>query len=217
MDVYYFIIISSTRDFKSQNSFAFAKHIFLAEKRTNQVHGSLKLEGREQMQRNPAVTSHVWSTIISSLILPSAVLWFCLLPWKTLTKSLQEQPTRILTNQLGSQGETFWISKCKRTAVAELDAEGWFVDAWPPAAECLLPLSPVAAPLHSAPISHLRPPLPRCTCVHTVSCFPLLLSDYALDQAQGNKSSPMTVLSIYLFIVLVLNFTFRGTNNHTYI
>ena len=30
MDVYYFIIISSTRDFKSQNSFAFAKHIFLA-------------------------------------------------------------------------------------------------------------------------------------------------------------------------------------------
>ena len=149
MDVYYFIIIPSTRNFKSQHSFAFAKHIFLAEKRTNQVHGSLKLEG---MQRNPAVTSHAWSTIISSLILPSAVLWFCLLPWKTLTKSLQEQPTRILTNQLGSQGETFWISKCKRTAVAELDAEGWFVDAWPPAAECLLPLSPVAAPLHSTPL-----------------------------------------------------------------
>ena len=111
MDVYYFIIISSTRDFKSQNSFAFAKHIFLAEKRTNQVHGSWKLEGREQMQRNPSVTSHAWSTIISSLILPSAVLWFCLLPWKTLTKSLQEQPTCTLTKQLGNQCEMFRSSK----------------------------------------------------------------------------------------------------------
>ena len=96
------------------------------------------------------------------------------------TISLQEQPTRTLTNQLGDQAEILRISKYKWAAVAELDAEGWFVDAWPPAAECLLPLSPVAAPLHSAPISHLRPPLARCTCVHTVSCFPLLLSDYIL-------------------------------------
>ena len=68
------------------------------------------------------------------------------------TISLQEQPTRTLTNQLGDQAEILRISKYKWAAVAELDAEGWFVDAWPPAAECLLPLSPVAAPLHSTPL-----------------------------------------------------------------
>ena len=156
-----------------------------------------------QVQGNTAVTGHACSTIVASLILPSAVLWFCLSPWKTLTKSLQEQPTRTLTKQLGSQAEMFRRSKCKRAAVAELGAESWFVDAWPPAAECLLPLSPVAAPLHSAPISHLRPPLARCTCVHTVSCFPLLLSDFILDQ--GNKSSPMTVISLNLFIYFFLS------------
>ena len=136
----------------------------MAENRTNQVHRSLKLEGKKQVQGNTAFISHARSTIIASLILPSVVLWFCLSPWKTLTKSLQEQPTRTLTKQFGSQSEIFRSSKWKRAAVAEPDAEGWFVDAWPPAAECLLPLSPVTAPLRSnQPPATTARPLYVCT------------------------------------------------------
>ena len=113
MDVYYFIIIYHQPGISSHKTVLHLRNIssWPAEKRTNQVHGSLKLEGRKQMQRNPAVTSHAWSTIITSLILPSAVLWFCLSPWKTLTKSLQEQPICTLTKQLGNQGEMFRSSK----------------------------------------------------------------------------------------------------------
>ena len=93
------------------------------------------------------------------------------------TISLQEQPTRTLTNQLGDQAEILRISKYKWAAVAELDAEGWFVDAWPPAAECLLPLSPVTAPLRSnqPPATTARP---LYVCTHCILFPPPYIRQY---------------------------------------